>query len=144
VIGYTVTDPFGASASSTITVDVTRVPCTASFASMNPNPAANTASGNGNGNQVGPLQRAVTVTVNKAGNCSELALRYTRVQNAGGNQASVDDRQPQIDLFGTSITVTFPAISTERWQKGDRSIELVEFAGLPNEIIHQIQQLKVD
>jgi prepilin-type N-terminal cleavage/methylation domain-containing protein len=144
VIDYTVTDPFGASASSTISVDVTRVPCTASFVSINPNPAANTASGNGNGNQVGPLERAVTVTVNKAGNCSELALRYTRVQNAGGNQASDDDRQPQIDLFGDSITVTFPATSTQRWQKGDRPIELVEFPGLPNEIVHQIQQLKVD
>ncbi len=146
VIGYTVTDPFGASASSTISVDVTRVPCTASFTSINPNPVANTVNGNGNGNgnQVGPLKQAVTVTVNKVGNCSELALRYTRVQNAVGNDANPDDRQPQIDLFGASITVTFPATSTQRWQKGDRAIELVEFAGLPTEIIHQTRQLTVN
>lgn len=144
VIGYTVTDPSGVSASSTISVEVTRVPCTASFASINPNPAANTASGNGNGNQVGPLQRAVTVTVSKSGNCSELALRYTRVESGNGSAASEDDRKPQIDLFGDSITVTFSAVSTQRWQKGERPIELVEFAGLPNEIIHQTLQLKVD
>lgn len=144
VIGYTVTDPSGASASSTITVDVTRIPCLASFVSIDPNPVTNTASGTGNGNQVGELEEPVTVTVNKSGNCSELALRYTRVENAVGSSASDDDRQPQIDLFGDSITVTFPAVSTQRWQKGDRSIELVEFPGQPDEIVHQIQQLEID
>lgn len=144
-IGYTVTDGGGLSAGSIITIEVRAVPCTASFASMTPNPVANTASGNGNGNQVGQLREPVFVTVTKSGNCSQLALRYTRVSpEAKGNDASDDDRQPQIDLFGDSITLTFKATSTERWEKGLRRIELVSYAGLANEVVHAARNLEVN
>lgn len=142
-IGYTVTDPSGATAGSTIEVTVTRIPCVASFVSMQPNPVRNTASGTGNGNQVGPLVEEVDVTIDKSGNCSELVLRYTRVVSAPGGQASADDRQPQIDVFGDGVTLTFVSSPTERWQKGDRPIELVEFPGLPGEIVHEVRTLVV-
>ncbi len=144
-LAYTVTDPGGLTANSIITVEVRAVPCTASFSSMAPNPVENTASGNGNGNQVGQLKQAVTVTVTKSGNCSQLALRYTRVSpEAKGNAASDDDLQPQIDLFGDSITLTFKATSTERWEKGNRLIELVSSGGLPEELVHATRTLEVD
>ncbi|TDT18573.1 prepilin-type N-terminal cleavage/methylation domain-containing protein [Ilumatobacter fluminis] len=140
-IDYTVTDPDGATASSTIDVDVSRIPCVASIQSVSPNPVS--VSG-GNGKQAGPLVEDVEVTINKSGNCSELVLRYIRVVDAPNGQASSDDRQPQVDTFGDGIVITLLSSSVERWQKGNRPLELVEFAGLPEEIVHDSETLVVE
>ena len=139
-IAYTVTDPSGASATSTIDVDVARIPCVASFESVSPNPVT---VGGGNGQQTGPLESAVDVTINKSGNCSELVLRYVRVVTAPNGQASNDDRQPQVDTFGDGDVVTLLSSNIERWQKGNRPLELVEFAGLSTEIVHETEILVV-
>ena len=139
-IAYTVTDPSGASATSTIDVDVARIPCVASFESVSPNPVT---VGGGNGQQTGPLESAVDVTINKSGNCSELVLRYVRVVTAPNGQASNDDRQPQVDTFGDGDVITLLSSNIERWQKGNRPLELVEFAGLSTEIVHETEILVV-
>lgn len=144
-IEYTVTDPSGASATSVIDVDVSRIPCVASIQSVNPNPVANASkNGNGNGSLIAPLVEDVDVTITKSGNCSELVLRYTRVVSGPTGHASDDDRQPQVDTFGDGILLTLLSSSVERWQEGNRLLQLVEFAGLPEEIVHDSETLVVE
>jgi hypothetical protein len=63
----------------------------------------------------------VDVTVAKSGDCTGLALRYSR--KAGFPYPS---GQEQVTLFGASSTITFQAIPTERWEDGDHPLRLYD------------------
>lgn len=134
---YVVTDPRGGTASSTITVTLTPIPCAASFVSITPNPVANTAPGN----QVAPLSQPVTVTISKSGDCGNLTLRY-RLVSETSNPNDIEPA-PNVDPFGASLTVTLASVATQRWEPTNRPLQLVEYEGLVNEVVHATQNLRV-
>jgi prepilin-type N-terminal cleavage/methylation domain-containing protein len=135
---YTVTDTDGASASSTITITLTAVPCAAAFASVVPNPAANTS----HGNQTAPLLQPVVVTITRSGDCGNLTLRY-RLVAPTSNPNDVEP-SPNVDPFGASLSLTLASVATQRWEPGSRTLELVEFEGLANEVVHGTTSLVVN
>jgi len=76
---------------------------------------------NGNNDTESQLTQPVIVTVTKSGDCTGLALRYSR--KAGFPYPA---GQEQTNLFGASNTLTLQAISTERWEDGTHRLRLYD------------------
>lgn len=119
VEGETATTAPESTTTSSTTTTTTTIPCSASFASVSPNPVRNQqGSGQGGSNQiVGPLRNAVTVDITRSGNCAALGLEY--LPDPETPPATV-----RWKLFGDSVRVTLESIDTERWRDGARPLIL--------------------
>ena len=110
VFDYVVTDPGSLSAQSTISFDLTPVPCSASIVAIAPNPVGRT----GKGNPAYPLVSPVDVDITSSGDCGNLILRYTPTTAM------------RTQTFGGSVRLTIPGgPSAESWNSGSQPLELV-------------------
>jgi prepilin-type N-terminal cleavage/methylation domain-containing protein len=128
-IQYTVTDPGGATASSTITIILTPVPCTARFDSVNPNPAAYNAS---SGHLIGALTVSIT---NWTGDCTaNLTLRFKPKPTDAF----------KTEVFGASLVLTIGG-NDFKWSGGAHTLELVIPAslGVPTESVIDTETLTI-
>ena len=114
----TTTTSTSSTTTSTSSTTTTTIPCTASFSSVIPDPAYNEVNGAGNDQDVAPLQVPVIVTITKSGNCSDLVLSYQ--PNSGGSGTIYTL------TFGAGNNQTLPAIASQRWRDGTRTLRLVD------------------